>query len=263
MIENPPVVPMHKKEVLPADDAIGGSPPKATMSLRNWLLITCLLLSISAGIRHFRDWQFRSLEQETTVCPFPLSELPTAFGTWRKTGQGRLDPEIQKLAGSNDHILWEYTDSKTDEKVSVLVIYGLAYSVFAHAPTTCYPAAGYETIGKPEDRDLSVPGSASPVRYRSALFSNTVASVTRSHEVLWLFWHSGSWLPDVTDHFKSFRSSPALFKIQIECPVTGTSSEHPAVESLLKDLVQEVNTRRDQAAAARAANVSTGVKTRR
>ena len=181
-----------------------------------------------------------------------MSELPTVLGTWHSIGEAHLDPETLKLAGSSDHIIRSYTDSKTGETVSVLVVYGLAYSVFGHSPEVCYPAGGYQAVGKAEDHEFSLPGSATPVRYRSKFFSKTVASVTRSHEVLWLFWHSGSWLPDVTDHFKTFRSSPALFKIQVECPVTGTSSEHSPVESLVKALTQEINIRRAKAAMAAA-----------
>jgi hypothetical protein len=251
LVEKPPVVPMGKEKVSPAVDA-NRPPPKGTNSRWNWLLMTCLLLSISGGIRHWRDRQFRSLENQSAACPFPLDELPTAFGTWRMTGQGQLDDEISKLAGSTAHILRSYTDSKTGETVSVLVVYGLAYSVFGHSPEVCYPAGGYQAVGKAEDHEFSLPGSATPVRYRSKFFSKTLASITRSHEVMWSFWHAGSWLPDVSDHFKTFRSSPALFKIQVECPVTGTSSEHSPVESLVKALTQEINIRRAKAAMAAA-----------
>jgi hypothetical protein len=163
VIEKPPAVPMRKGEVSPAVEA-NSLPPKATMSPRKWLLMTCLLLSISGGIRHWRDYQFRSLENQTTASPFPLSEIPTVLGTWRSTGEdAQLDPETIKLAGSSDHVLRAYTDSKTGETVSVLLIYGLAYSVFGHSPEVCYPAGGYVPVGKAEDHDFSLPGSATPV----------------------------------------------------------------------------------------------------
>jgi hypothetical protein len=259
LIENPPVVPMRQVEVSSAVEA-KGSPSTAVMSPRKWLLMACVLLSISGGVRHWRDRQFRSLEHESTTCPFHLSEIPNVLGTWRSVGEGHLDPETLKLAGSSDHVLRDYADSKTNQTVSVLVVYGLAYSVFGHSPLVCYPAGGYQGVGKVDDHEFSLAGSATPIRYRTALFSKTVASVTRSYEVLWSFWHAGSWLPDVSDHFKTFRSSPALFKIQIQCPVSGNSSERAAVESLMKELAQEVNTRRAKAVAA-PVKVSTAVKT--
>jgi hypothetical protein len=261
LIEDPPVVPMSKVEALPAVDA-NGPAPKATMSQRNWLLITCLLLSISGGIRQWRDWQFRSIENETTASPFHLSDLPTSLGTWRSVGQGQLDPETVKLAGSSDHVLRDYQDSKTGQTVSVLIVYGLAYSVFGHSPEVCYPAGGYAAVGRPEDHNFFLSGSKTPVKYRSKLFSKTVASVTQAYEVLWSFWHAGSWLPDVSDHFKTFRTSPALFKIQIQSPLTGNSSEKASIESLVKELVREIDTRRELAKAANSKGKKpTGAKT--
>ena len=249
LIEKPPVLPVREVENSPTVDA-KGPPSNATFLPRYWLMITCLLLSISGGIRYLREWQFRKIAQETTASPFPLSELPTVLGTWHSIGDAHLDPETIRLAGSSDHILRSYRDSETKETVSVLVVYGLAVSVFGHSPAVCYPASGYDVVGKSEDHDISLTGSATSVRYRSELFSKTVASVTESYEVFWCFWHSGLWLPDVQDRWKLFRTSPALFKIQIQCPVTGISSQRSSVESLLKELVREIDTRREKVAAA-------------
>jgi hypothetical protein len=190
-----------------------------------------------------------------------LSEIPTDLGTWHATGaEAHLDPETLRLAGSSDHILRSYTDSKSHETVSLLVVYGLAHSVFGHTPELCYPSSGYQAVGKRVDHEFSLPGSATPVQFRSRYFTKTVASVTQSLEVFWSFCHAGAWLPDVGDRWKLFRSSPALFKIQVQGGITGISSDHPPVESLIKELVREINTRRERATAAKA-NGSTGVKT--
>jgi hypothetical protein len=263
LIENPPAVGVSKAEVSPAAEVESAS-PKARVSSRTWLVITCLLLSLSGGIRYWREQRFQNLNAESKSCPFPLKEIPSALGTWRSTGvAAHLDEETLRLADASDHILRTYTDSKTGESVSVLVVYGLAYSTFGHLPTVCYPASGYTVMGRPADRELLLPEATAPAHYRSAFFSRSVASVTESHEVFWSFSHAGSWLPDVAARWKLFRTSPALFKVQIQCPATGLSSDHPPVETLLKELMHEIDTRRAQAAASALASASTGVKTPR
>ena len=263
LIENPSAVGASKAEVSPAAE-VESAPPRASVSPRNWLVITCLLLSISGGIRYWRERKFQNLTTETKSCPFPLKEIPNVLGTWRDTGAAaHLDAETLRLADASDHILRTYTDSKTGETVSVLVVYGLAYSTFGHLPTVCYPASGYTVMGKPADRELLLPEATTPAHYRSAFFSRSVASVTESHEVFWSFSHAGLWLPDVSGRWKLFRTSPALFKIQIQSPATGLSSDHPPVETLLKDLMHEIDTRREQAAASALKTASTGVKTPR
>ena len=260
LIESPSMVPVSEVEVSPAVEA-DAPPPNAKRLQLNWLVMACLLLSISGGIRYWRERQFAIQFTETKTCPFPLTEIPTVLGTWHATGaEAHLDPETLRLAGSSDHILRSYTDSKSGETVSLLVVYGLAHSVFGHTPELCYPSSGYQAVGKRVDHEFTLPGSVTPVKYRSLYFTKTVASVTQSIEVSWSFWHAGSWLPDVQDRWKLFRSSPALFKIQVQGAVTGITSDHPPVESLIKELTQEINTRRERATAGPAKG-SRGVQT--
>jgi hypothetical protein len=259
VIENPSMVPVSDVEFSPAVKA-DALPPNANKVLRTWLVMACVLLSISGGIRYWREWQFWGLAAETKTSPFPLKEIPNVLGTWHATGaDAHLDPETLRLAGSSDHILRSYTDSRSGETVSLLVVYGLAQSVFGHTPEVCYPSSGYLAVGKPVDHEFSLPGSAIPVHFRSRFFTKTVASVTQSHEVFWSFCHAGSWLPDVANRWKLFRTSPALFKIQIQGDVTGFSSNQPPVQSLIKELVREIDSRREAKAAP--ANGSRGVQT--
>ena len=50
--------------------------------------------------------------------------------------------------------------------------------------------------------------------------------------------------------WKYFRSAPAMFKIQIQRVATGISTEDFACEPLLKEIVQDINARIEQAKAA-------------
>ena len=47
-----------------------------------WLIMICMLLGISGGIRYWRDWQFDTLSKESEALPFALGEIPNALGDW-------------------------------------------------------------------------------------------------------------------------------------------------------------------------------------
>jgi hypothetical protein len=207
-----------------------------------------VILSISAGLRFSRELQFWGRAEQSKKCPFPLEELPKRLGTWTAVpnSDSRLDPEIARIAGSSDHVIRCYTDSTTGELAKVLVIYGLADSVFAHTPDVCYQAAGFRVVSAPTDRQFTAPDSSIPVRYRGFYVGKQGVGTTEYSEVVWSFWHAGSWWPEVADRWKLFRYSPAMFKIQIERPASGLSLESFSNEPLLAEIVKEINTRIEQ-----------------
>lgn len=214
-----------------------------------WAAITCLLLSISGAIRFGRDLQFYGIAKQSTTCPFPLSELPDVLGTWTlvPNSDTKLDPEIARVAGSSDHIVRLYVNSATGESATVLVLYGLADSVFGHTPDVCCRTAGFQVVTVPVDREFSLPDSTAPVPYRGFYMGKEGVGSTEYFEVVWSFWHAGTWWPEVASRWKLFRTAPAVFKIQIQRPATGISTEHFSCEPLLREIARELNTRIERA----------------
>jgi hypothetical protein len=221
---------------------------KTPVPLWMWMIVACLLLGISGGIRFWRDRQFQALAAENAACPFPLRDFPNDLGTWQvdaNTKPEQLDPEVVRIAGSSDHIIRTYIDKKSGEVVTVLILYGLANSVFAHTPEVCYPAAGYQAVDVPTDHEFSMSGLATPVRFRSAFFSKQAGGISQYQEVYYTFMHNGQWLPEVESRWKMFRYHPGMFKVQIQCAALGQSkdSENNPIRSLLREIVQEIDCR--------------------
>src|SRR6478752_2231905 len=83
-----------------------------TKSPWSWMVITCVLLGISGGIRTWRERQFQTIEREGSACPFPLKELPYVMGNWKaiEGSETQLDPEIARIAGSSDHVIRSYSE---------------------------------------------------------------------------------------------------------------------------------------------------------
>lgn len=215
---------------------------KAPISLWIWLAVTSVLLSVSGGIRFWRDQQFRTLARESATCPFPLSELPRTLGSWHAEDglDSQLDPETLRIAGSSDHSIRVYKDSKTGETATLLLLYGAADSVFAHAPDVCYPSAGFQHVIPPIDRELTTSASPMPIAFRASYFTKKVAGLPLHLEVFCTFRHNGQWLPDVTSRWKMFRSHPAMFKIQIQRQTSGLTTEDSPIESLLRVTVEAI-----------------------
>lgn len=210
------------------------------------MVLACLLLGTSGGIRFWRDWQFRLRAEKGAVCPFPLNELPKTMGRWHwiEGSESQLEPEVARTAGSSINVLREYADETGAERISVMVLYGLAATVFAHAPDICYPGHGYRVILPPEDRRLVIPGMQEPAVCRAAVYAKKVGPTERYEVVYHTFFHNGQWLPELASRWKSFRYHPGAFKIQLQHTVSGglTLEDGPS-ESLLSQLIQEINRR--------------------
>jgi hypothetical protein len=220
---------------------------KASVSPWALMAVTCILLGISGGVRFWRDLKFSMLAEESRACPFPLKDLPKSMGHWHAIdgSDSQLDPEIARIAGSSDHIIRTYEDEKTGEQVTALILYGLANSVFGHTPEVCYPTAGYEQSVESVDHQFTMPGSATSVQYRSAYFSKRLGGMRlpEEAEVYYTFRHNGEWLPNVMNRWKSFRHHPAIFKIQLQRRSTRVTIQDSPSETLLKELVQEIDNR--------------------
>jgi len=206
-----------------------------------------MLLGISGGVRFWRDRQFSTLAQENATCPFPLEDLPRDLKDWTadKGSDGRLDPEIARIAGSSDHIIRTYKNKKTGQEVSALVLYGLANSVFGHTPEVCFPSVGYKQSKLSVDQQFSIPDSTTPGQYRSASFTKSVGGIGsyQEEEVYYTFLHNGEWLPDLSSRWKSFRYYPAMFKIQLQHSNSRLATEDRPAESLLCQIAQEIDRR--------------------
>jgi hypothetical protein len=217
---------------------------KAPSSPWIWLAVTCAILSVSGGIRFWRDMQFRNLAIEHAHCPFKLEDFAKELGTWHAEEgmDAQLDPETARIAGSKEHLIRVYKDSKTGETASVLLLYGAADSVFAHSPDVCYPASGFRPFGGGAvDRNLTTAISATPAVFRTSYFKKTISGLDQYWEVFCTFRHNGQWLNDIASRWKMFRANPSMFKIQIQHQTSGLITDDSPTESLLKAIIDEVD----------------------
>ena len=181
------------------------------------MVVACLLLGISGGIRFWREQQFAALAAESGSPPFQLNELPRTLGDWRSEEgpDGQLDPQVARIAGSSDHIVRTYLNEKSGDQMSALILYGLAeQGLRPHA--RCLLSGRRLSVGQGTvDRELSVPGLKAPVRYRWAIYMKRIGGLGTYQEAYHTFYYNGEWMPDASNQWKSFRYHPGMFKIQL------------------------------------------------
>lgn len=216
---------------------------------RRWIAMVCLLLGVSGAVRYWREVQFLHIENQSKVAPFPLKDIPSVLGTWRalEGAETVLDPDIARIAGSSDHILRTYVDDETGERASVLVLYGLAQLVWGHTPEVCYPASGFRPMIAPRDVPIALDDDQTSVPFREALYGKSRGGSTSFHEVYYSFRNAGEWRTEMGSRWKRFRSNPDMFKIQIERQVKNEQLGDSPCQSLLANLVEEIEKRTENA----------------
>ena len=223
------------------------------------MIVTCLLLGVSGGIRYWRDSKFSALAAEGAASPFPLAELPKTMGQWQATDgpEAQLDPEVMRFAGASEHIARIYVDQKTGEQASALALYGLGTIVYSHLPDVCYPTAGYQLLKGPIEGSITVPGVEGPVRYRWAIYAKRVGSLYRYEEVYHTFLHHKDWVPDASDRWKMFRYYPGLYKIQIARTISSLPEDDKGpCRDLLGEFASQLNQRLPSAGSAGGASAT-------
>ena len=239
-----------------------GGPNRPRRFGTSWIWPTLAIVLIGASAI-FRGWQSSRIEaaaESVEVAPFPLSEVPKQLGTWKAIGgDEELEADILEIAGASDYLSRNYIDERTGQEISVLIVFGPAEEIVGHTPVVCYPAVGFQPSDKSQDHRLGLK-LEHPIRFRSTVFTKGEGSVVDREEVYWAFRHQGIWSPTAQSTRKSFRTNPAMFKVQVQRRVN--SSERRGLnnpsEALLEQLVpflEQKITETDSANPAAAASI--------
>jgi len=222
-----------------------------------WMVIGCLIVAASGAIRVYQERQFDQAAQQVQAPPFPLEELPKKLvppesfseqvGTWQMTAQQELDAKTLEVAGSTGYIARTYSNDDTGVELSALVVFGPAFEIYGHAPPVCFPAFGYNLSRA--GRTVNVETSNGPVSFQSMGYAKPAGGSTEYVEVFYTFWHAGRWAPDASTTRKQFRHQPAMFKIQVQRPISKTeqNAEQSPAESFLAALVPAIEARMAEA----------------
>jgi hypothetical protein len=201
--------------------------------------LVALPLLVSSAV-----WQGNQTErwgtfEELGVFAKRIDNIPLEVGDWKGQLGPKMEEDIRKYSGAVGDTQITYTNSRTHERVNVLVVCGRLMDVWIHRPDRCYPAHGYKEEGERAAHVLQISNEMA-AEFQTSVYSRKDESTPV--RVYWGWSSDGKWLApdDVRDNFK--RTRP-IFKIQIENQIVRENQsldEGPGVE-LIKALLPELN----------------------
>lgn len=216
-----------------------------------WMILACVVIAGSGLIRVNQERAFADAARSAEQSPFPIRDLPRELGShWKMVGDERnLDAETLQIAGCSDYLYRQYVDSRTGVTLTVLVSFGPAMQVFPHSPIVCYPANGYSKRAGPVQRSVKVgdDGPGDRAVFSVLAYDRPGGGLEDLKEVYYTYWHDGQWDPDASETKRRFYHRPAMFKIQVERPITSDEiNAGSPIEEFVAALVPEINRRIEQ-----------------
>ncbi len=204
--------------------------------LRLALAVTIIVGSgVVYGAWTYRWRQPRSVQERIAQ----LDSVPTTIGDWSGTPLEMSQRELA-FAGVTAHLSRQYTNARTGDSFTVLVVNGPPGRIAAHPPTVCYPGAGYE-LDTPARFVVQGVSPAITAEFLTAVARKRPAVVPENLRIYWSWSGSGSWsTPDAPRW--TFASLPDLCKLYVVRRISGDAMKpeddpcHEFLEQLLPAL---------------------------
>ena len=156
-----------------------------------------------------------------------LTGVPAAFGDWTSQDQP-IDEKVLKVAEATGNVSRAYTNRKTGNTVSVLILCGPPGPIGAHTPDICYKGIGFEMDGPEEHRAVSF-ADDQKATYWTAKFQRQ-ATGTDQLRVAWMWGVDGDWTASAAPR-REFALRKALYKLYVSRGVTPAEREaNPPVD---------------------------------
>ena len=152
-------------------------------------ILVCIVLVASLGAVHgiYTDRWGPSGQLEQAVGG--LSRVPSQFGEW--AGEDvPYDAEELTRAGIRGGVFRKYTNSRTRESVSFLIVCGRGGPISVHTPDICYAGAGYRQLEREQVRDLDI-ADETRHSFKVARFIKPGAMVPAQLEIFWSWSRDG------------------------------------------------------------------------
>jgi len=188
------------------------------------------------GLRTNRWGQTEDMKAAVTR----LNAVPANFGDWTST-EDPIDEKVLKVAEATGNISRTYSNRKTGNVVSVLILCGPSGPIGAHTPDVCYRGIGYEMAGDQEHRTLSL-ADGRKATYWTAAFQKQATGDNRLR-VAWAWGTDGDWVASTSPR-SEFVLRSALYKLYVSRPTAPADRDaNPPVDRIqefLADFLPEV-----------------------
>jgi len=206
-------------------------------SSRTVPLLVALAVVLAAGLLHGIGTDRWRQSPDLQFAISRIHDLPERVGDWQAAP---LEMDIAELrqAGAEGWWLRRFTNARTGEIVSILLLCGPTRYMAIHRPEDCYRGAGYEIAAPPAPLTISDRADL----FWTARFRKSDAIGVSQLRICWSWFADGRWQAPDSPRL-TFAGIPVLYKLYAICelseptePTTGDSS----VE-LLRLLVPELS----------------------
>jgi Protein of unknown function (DUF3485) len=203
-------------------------------------ILVSIVLVASLGVVHgvYTDRWGPSGKLEQAVGG--LSRLPSQLGDW--TGEDvPHDAEELARAGIRGGVFRKYTNTRTRETVSFLIVCGRGGPISVHTPDICYAGAGYRQLEKEQVSDVEI-ADGTKHSFKIARFVKPGAVVPAQLEIFWSWSRDGVvWQAPENPRLVLARS-PALYKIYVvrEFMPKSRGESVPSCETFLRQALPAI-----------------------
>jgi hypothetical protein len=142
------------------------------------------------------------------------------FGEWEGSAN-KLDAAQLEMAEVAGYCWRHYTNCRTRQKVSILLICGRPGPISVHTPDVCYGGAGYNVVGSLEHYTTESPAGSAD--FTTACFCKP-GPVAEPLRIFWAWSVGRRWAAPDNPRF-SFAGSAALYKLYVIRPLA--SADEP------------------------------------
>jgi hypothetical protein len=201
-------------------------------------VVVSLVLVAAMGVVHgiYTDRWGQSRQLQDALAG--LSRVPVRIGDWEGIDR-TLEPEVIKAAGIDGAVYRSYSNPKTPQGVSVLLVCGRGGPITVHTPDICYEGAGYRQLG-PEKSKVVETGEHSDSFYVARFGKPDV--VPTELEIYWAWSLDGqSWQAPESPR-RSLARARALYKLYVvrEFPRGSRESSEETSQEFLKEVLPEI-----------------------
>ena len=140
-----------------------------------------------------------------------LDKIPMQVGDWQGEDQGKSEEKVRKIAGAVGEMMRTYRNSSGDE-VRVSMICARQRDIFYHTPERCYPAAGFDMQGEPQQEVLEIGNTTA--EFFTTSFLKSEPSGTHAERGYWSWTGDGKWIAPRNPKLE-FAGHRALYKLYV------------------------------------------------
>jgi hypothetical protein len=142
-----------------------------------------------------------------------MSRVPQQFGDWRGEDDS-YDPEMLTRAGIKAGLFRHYSNIRTGENVSFLLVCGRGGPITVHTPDICYAGAGYKQIEDEQRKEMNIEGGETDA-FKRTRFTKADTVVPTNLEIYWTWSRDGMQWQAPSNPRLSLARSAALYKLYV------------------------------------------------